>query len=748
MKFEDLYQADFKLLDDAVSDWGLLVRNLTDLQKQARDGLHDKAVKADWHGVNAGVSKEFIGKTAGEFDDATKEATSIHNILQDTRDELKSYKQQLHQAVEDGRKKNLTVIPSGDGGFIVTMVVHPDRAAHGTSVPEHSVADEDDLRDRVQRILNNAAKSDSTASQVLTALVDESKYGFSGVVYKNRDQAEKAVQEADELAKLAKKDPRQLTAKDFDAINNGLKQYHDDPLFAEEFAERLGAKGTEDFWLGLNDSREGGHLGYERGYKFAELQKNLSLTLATASQSDSAGMTQWKQQVIDTGGRAVGTNGNVLGFQVMSNLMRDGDFDDKFMTDYGHALMKTERFYTDDGKNVAWQASICPQLNYEGSDGGWDPLNGYLKGLSNNPAAATNFFNDDFIAQDSHHKSAVSNFDYLFKQRHWPMDSIDPHGVHSTVGQNFLAQALEAATTGHPAGEMPTIDTPAHTPAQTSLFEDIVSATADKPELLTKRGYMSDSFGQIAAEYLPDINRANTNLPHKDLLFPIDGTAAHIAGPDANKFLFAVGQNPEGYAAVEVGQKAYMSNLLQYHLDPDLPADHRFTGDQKLLVGTIAERSGEVSGILRQGRMEAIGSAAKEHDDSFNHAVAQYQNLISGGIGTAVGVGTSFIGSPVAGGIVGGAAGTATGSALQWLFQDVQGDSADHAHDAEGQVWQKGWQVNGDYAQHATELAVKRYHLNSDLVIVAGNSAQQGYYNARNRLDGEAPGMTADIAGS
>jgi hypothetical protein len=102
----------------------------------------------------------------------------------------------------------------------------------------------------------------------------------------------------------------------------------------------------------------------------------------------------------------------------------------------------------------------------------------------------------------------------------------------------------------------------------------------------------------------------------------------------------------------------------------------------------------------------------------------------------------------VAGGIVGGAAGTATGSALQWLFQDVQGDSADHAHDTEGQVWQKGWQLNGDYAQHATELAVKRYHLNSDLVIVAGNSAQQGYYNARNRLDGEAPGMTADIAGS
>ncbi|MFI9806698.1 hypothetical protein ACIHEJ_20455 [Streptomyces sp. NPDC052301] len=745
MKFDDLYHANFKLLDDAVDDWGQLVRNLTELQKQARDGLHNKAVKADWHGVNADVSREFIGKTAGEFADATKEATSVHNILLDTRNELKHYKQQLHQAIENGRKKNLTVMPSGDGGFIVTMAVHPDRAGHGTKVPDHTVADEDALRDEVQKILDNAAKSDSSASDVLTALVDESKYGFSGAVYKNRDEAEAAVQEADKLAKLARKDPQQLTAKDFDAIDDGLKKYHDDPLFAEEFARRLGAKGTEKFWLGLNDNREGAHLGYERGYKYAELQKNLSLTLATASQSDSAGMTAWKQQVISTGNKPVGTHGDVLGFQVMSNLMRNGDFDDTFMHDYGRALMKTERFYTDDGKNVAWQANICPQLNYEGSDGGWDPLNGYLKGLANNPTAATDFFNDDFIPQDGDHKKAVSNFDYLFKQRQWPMDIHDTHDVHSIAGQNYLAQALEAATTGHPAGEMPTIDTPDHTPAETHLFEQIVSATADKQELLTDRGYMSDSMGQIASEYLPDINRASTDLPHKDLLYPIDGSAAHLDGPEVNKFLFAVGQNPQGYAAVEVGQKAYLSNLLQYHLDPNLPADHRFTHDNQLLVQTIAERSGEVSGVLSQGRMEAIGSVAKGKDDSFSHAVAQYQNLISGGVGTVVGVGTSFIGSPVAGGIVGGAAGTGTGAVMQWLFQDVQGSAADDAQDTQGAVWQKNWKLSSEYTARATDLAVKRYHLNPDLVSYAQNSAHQGYYNAQAIMHGQAPGSTADI---
>jgi hypothetical protein len=747
VKFEDLYQANFKLLDDAVEDWGLLVRSLTDLQKQAKDGLHDKAVKADWHGVNAAVSKEFIGKTAGEFEDAAKEATSVHNILQDTRNELKHYKEQLHQAIENGRKKNLTVIPSGDGGFIVTMAVHPDRAGHGTKVPDHSVADEDQLRDEVQKILDSAAKSDNTATNVLMALVDESKYGFSGVVYKDRDSAEKAVKEADELAKLARKDPSQLTPADFDKINAGLKQYHDDPLFSEEFTERLGAQGTEKFWLGLTDQREGAHLAYDRGYRFAELQKNLSLTLATASQSDSAGMTAWKQQVIASGNKAVGTHGDVLGFQVMSNLMRNGDFDDRFMTDYGRALMKTERFYTDDGKNVAWQANICPQLNYEGTDGGWDPLNGYLKGLSNNPAAATDFFNDDFIPQDGDHKKAVSNFDYLFKQRHWPMDIHDTHDVHSIAGQNYLAQALEAATTGHPAGEMPTADTPAHTDAQTKLFQEIVSATADKQELLTDRGYMSDSMGQIASEYLPDINRgisdgSPSSPDYKDLakLYPVDGSVANLDHREINKFLFAVGQNPQGYAAVDVGQKAYMSQLMDYHLNPDLPADHRYPGTHEFLVQHISERSGEISGVLGLGRQQGILGPAHEKDDAYAHAVGQYQNLISGGVGTAVGVGTSFIATPWIGAVAGGAAGTATSAAMTELFQNVQGHAVDNANDDAGAKWQTGLEATQDYARTAADTAAHRYHLSQSLGASAADSARQGYLNGPALVHGQDPG--------
>lgn len=48
MDFDSLYHANFKLLDDTVEDWGLLVGNLEKLETQAEDGLHKAANKANW----------------------------------------------------------------------------------------------------------------------------------------------------------------------------------------------------------------------------------------------------------------------------------------------------------------------------------------------------------------------------------------------------------------------------------------------------------------------------------------------------------------------------------------------------------------------------------------------------------------------------------------------------------------------------------------------------------------------------
>ncbi|MGW2745701.1 hypothetical protein [Streptomyces sp. NPDC001450] len=766
MDFNALFHANFKLLDDAVTDWSTLVKHLEELKKDAEDGLHKAANKADWVGVNAQVSKEFIGKTAGEFTDAHTQATTIHNILSDTRDELKNYHRQLTEAVSRGEAKNLTVIDTGHGGFTVTGNTRPDWSSDPSgNTSTTNQKDVDALRDEIQGILSKATESDNSAKTVLTALVDQSAMGFSDASYKNRDEAAKAVKEADELAKLAKKDPDDLSVADFDRLNAGLKKYHDDPLFSERFAKDLGPEKTLSFWANVADPAVSPDITRERREQLGELQKNLSLTLATASQSDTADMTEWKRQMIDLGDQPVnGKRGNILGFQVMSNLMRAGDYDDDFMTQYGKSLMETERKFTDDGKHTAWQRlGFDPYLNHMSGDSGWDPMSGYLKGLSNSPDAATEFFNDDFIPKDGDHKSAVSNFKYLFEDRHWPHESnSDLSQGESIDGRNNLAAALEAATTGHPAGELPTVDTPAHNPGQTKLFESIVSSISDDNERLTNHSFMSDSMGQIASEYLPDIDRATTDVDqHPDKgdedgqaawdrarkLYPVDGSAADLDHREVSRFLFAVGQDPDGYAAVEVGQKRYMGKLMEYHLNPDLPASERPNDDMELTIRDIARHSGQVSGTLAMGRNEAVAGPADLKDKEFDHSVSQWKNVLSGGIGTGVGVGTSFIASPAVGAGVGGAAGTATSVILEELFKDAEGSAKDDAGAKMGENWQNGSVNNQKYTRRAAFEAAQAYHLahHGDIATWAEESSSQGFMEGGTYMDRVGPELVTDI---
>ncbi|MFF8101964.1 hypothetical protein ACF07S_19825 [Streptomyces sp. NPDC016640] len=764
MELDTLRDADFKLLDDAVEDWSTLVRSLGDLKKDAEDDLRKGANNADWAGVNAKVSKEFIGKTAGEFADAHTQAESIYKILSDTVGELKGYHRQLVDALDGGRKRNLTVI-GHEGGFTVTTNAPPEARR---AMDQDSKGDITALRDEIQGILDKATESDNSARTVLQALVDQSKTGFSDAGYADRDSAAEALKQADQLAALAKKNPDDLTVKDFDRINAGLKKYVGDDLFAERFATALGPKKTLEFWAGLSDPHRGNwELGRDRLEQFDDLQRNLGTTLANATQSDTAAMAGWKRTMIDIGDKPIyGNHGGPMGFQVMSNLMRTGDYDDRFLKDYGTKLMATERKFTGNGEhaNTAWHSGpMAPRLNRIGEDSGVDPLTGYLKGLSNSPDAATDFFNQQFVSKNDpdnpferdtdddgkNGKVSLSNFQYLFEEREWPQEK-NAKGDDLHTGQNNLALALEAATTGHPAGEMPTADTPLHNAQQAKLMESLVVSIADDPERLTNNGYMSDSIGQITSEYLPDLNRSLSDVKRdpgsedwRDIekLHPIAGAEAELAHTDATKLLFAIGRNEEGYAAVEVGQKEYMGRLMDYHLNPDLPPDRRVSDNYQLLIEQIAGRSGEISGTLGLGVQEAIGKEASDKDKGYEHAVAQRKNTISGTVGTVVGVGTSFIATPWIGAVVGGGTGTATNVVLEAVFEDAEGQAKQAAQTTGGQFWQEGMKRNLAITSAAARAAADEYHTidSGDAAMAAHTANRQGYLNARDIVNGQSP---------
>jgi hypothetical protein len=61
MHLDALRHGNFSLLNTAISDWGKVVKNLKSLEKRARDDMKAKADRANWAGVNATVSREFLG---------------------------------------------------------------------------------------------------------------------------------------------------------------------------------------------------------------------------------------------------------------------------------------------------------------------------------------------------------------------------------------------------------------------------------------------------------------------------------------------------------------------------------------------------------------------------------------------------------------------------------------------------------------------------------------------------------------
>ncbi|WP_433572565.1 hypothetical protein [Streptomyces sp. CA-251247] len=767
MDFEALHSANFKLLDDTVGDWSTVLTNLETLKKDAEDGLHGQAKKSSWAGYNATVSREFIGKTAGEFGDALTQATSIRNIMRDTRDELKSQQRLLKEAIERGRGKNLTVTANGGGGY--TVRENPDKKAPGGQT------DVDGLRDEIKVILDKATEIDSTAATSLKALVDLTDYGFSDATYKNRDEAADALKEAERLAALAKKKPEDMTRTDFDALKSGLEKYSGDEIFAEHFATTLKPEGVLNFWAGLNDHHAAYKVGSERVDQYDDLQKALSLTLASATQADTPEMSRWKVDMVNLGDQPISRN-STMGFQVMSNLMRWGDYDDRFLNDYGNRLIETEKKLTDNGRRepMAWhRMGTDPLLNRTGTDSGADPMTGFMKALANSPDAATEFFNADFVTKDEDHeferdtdndgkngKVGLSNFQYLFEERDWPQDK-DVKGEDSIAGRNNLAMALEAATTGHPAGQMRTDDTPPHNAEQTKLMENLVQSISDNNKRLTDHGYMSDSMGQIASEYLPDINRATTETnadPNAtqaekeardriERLFPVAGSEAVMDHRAVSRFLLTVGQDPEGYAAVEVGQKAYMANLMDYHLNPDLPQADRFSDDRQLVVREIAHASGEVSATLNVGRQEATAGDAETADKEYEQSVAMWKSGISGVVGTGIGVGTSFVASPVVGAAAGGAASTVSGMILEGLFMDAEGSAKEGAGAQMGEDWENGLETNIKHTAGAADAAAKAHGLANpgDIAEYARSGVRDGYDFGGNFADRVAPELRTNI---
>ncbi|WP_314412646.1 hypothetical protein [Streptomyces sp. DSM 40484] len=563
--------------------------------------------------------------------------------------------------------------------------------------------------------------------------------GFKGMVQINEARVTRAAnaaaaRDAKRATKLAKKDPADLSPEELAELNTLFALNHDQYPFAEKVVGALGAQKTLQLWYGI--SNLGSAPGYGRPSEFkssealVEVQKNLSLTVAAATNSDTPAMVRWKKDMVALGDDPIaepgpppyGSSGGPKGFLVMSNLMRFGDYDDKFLENYGTALVKEDRQALD-GPGPGWAAT--GRLNHVGNDKGNDPLTGYMKALSNSPAAATVFFTEK---QKNEAGKPESNFKYLFESREWPNDSRP--GEESVTGRNSLGHALEAAMTGHRPGEEATAEDVKHSKAQAALFSYLVKSVSEDQDLLRNHEYLSDSFANISGEYMPDLHRALTDdQKYREKLFPMAGADANVKYVEAVRFLHAVARNKEGYDTLNVSQHVYAAALMEQHAKH--PEFYDYPQKNGGAVKSIAYDTGRLQGIIGKGQYfqaNEDGAQASARDSAWKEHASIWGGSV---VGSATAIATTPFTGP--GGIVlGGLAGTAADE----LFNGMLNGFGDDGEERE-KVYQNVNKLGQTRMStiRTTQEAAKFSTGSDDAGSVAGSEAGKGFQSANSMIE-------------
>lgn len=668
MDYGQLDQADLSGLKQAVADWRQV--------KSAYEGLgdqYDQHVKRrltrNWEGEAAAAASSEIGEVRKQMNEASGEAGRMARLLDDIHHDLGFWQTKLHKLTDDMLSDHLAVDD------------------HGTITDRHPLRDDEDARhdadykdwtsrrqklmqeyaEKVEAILKKAGEADAAAEASLRADPNgKDDRTFTRDGYTTLDEAAAAQRDGQLAAHLMRANP---TDAQLDELSQLLGKYANDPLFAEKFATTSGADGALKSYMGMMNPPPGTAHGQKS--VLLRIQRNLGSTLGTASRIDSRSMAEFRKDLVAAGkndyqaaGGAPGSH-SFSGYQLTSSLLSHGQWEKNFLTDYGTRLVKEENerwAFFGGGRESDWGG--------HGSDLGLidsDPMVGFSDGLGHNPEASTSFLSASTDTDDG----KVNNLDYLLKEREW-------HGGEGDKAH--LGHALESATTGHAYDVNPTNPAPPHSEEQAALMEKVVRTVAEDPDLAGAG--MKDSLGRMAGEYMPDLNRSfylNEDLAAK--VMPSYGASADMLQGESSRFLYAVSSDPEGYAAVTLGERQYSASLIAHHAQT--PDAYQIPPDQKMQE--ITHSTGYIDGIAANAKSDEILRQGLENDQQFNEALQRGgkwgEALVSVGGAAAGAAGGGPVGAAVGSTAAAEAGKIAIGEVLDGAKQDLTSQKSVEAAD-------------------------------------------------------------------
>ncbi|MFD0317759.1 hypothetical protein [Streptomyces flavalbus] len=708
LRYEDLIDAPVAKLKAAVDDWSDMARKLDTLATDATDGMRAKADKASWEGVNAGVTKAFIGKTAKEFADAAAEAKGVRLILEEGYAAIKKARDDL-VSIRDHEAHAAGVRVDGKGR--VTALKPLSEVPEARRDPDYNDLLREERRNiaawqkRIDLIVDNCNDADLALKNALEANVTDRK-DFSAPKYTKLDQ-----EEAARAAALAAKG-RDLTHVELRQLNDLLKDNSSSMEFAKGFYEKLGPEKSLAFFGQLStDTYDLGKLDAQRLKDVQELQKNLGLNLATASH-DKEFTAKWGPEL-----RRLGTEhiplakheyGGPFGYQLLGGIMRYGNYDAKFLNPIAQHVAQLHQKQPDlFAGNKVVNSSFKNPYNPSGVNGaGYDPAIAMLEALGNSPEAAKKFFTDAPTACNedgtvnyeatadlgkNKYGEAINNYLDFFTNEEWEsfpdVNTLDQNELEASLNQmpDALGHALEAATLGYPAGH-PDADM-VRDADNAAVMRQVMEKYAADPGLLKEHHEaMADSLGVMGAGYVDDINWALEKNHTGSVFAPVWNVDGHLTFGDTvdgngrsvvRGFLSTLGQHPDAYATLSTAEQAYTRSVLEGTVGPD--------GRIQEGAARAAVRVGaEVQGMLDQSRADQVEATNLKVHEDYEKAVAKRAGWVEFGATAGLAAGVAFLPATAAVGtaavLIPLATDTASGAAEQVIGQmvgDISGSSVE-----------------------------------------------------------------------
>lgn len=719
LTYEDIVEAPLGKLKAAADDWSEMATNLDRLATQASDGMKAKAGKANWEGLNAGVTREFIGKTAKEFADAAAEAKGVRTLLEEGYTAFKKAKDDLVN-IRDHEGPAAGIRVDGTGKAAARSPISEDNAArHDPDFSKYLQQERENIESwqkRIDLIVDNCNDTDVTFKNSLEANVTDRK-DFSAPKYTKFDQ-----EEADRAAALAAKG-RDLTHTELQSLNELLRDNGTSPEFAKNFYEKLGPEKSLAFFGQLaTDTHDYAKVDKTRLADVQELQRNLGLNLATASH-DKAFSAEWGPELRKLGTQQIplskyDNSGGAYGYQLLGGIMRYGNYDAKFLNPIAEHVAQ---LHQQDPYRFAGNKQVNGFLenpyNPSGKNGaGYDPTTAMLEALGNSPEAAKKFFTDEPTAYNEdgtvNHGAtadlgkkgdeAIANYLDFFGNEKWESfpdsNSTDPDKLAPTLQHmpDALGHALEAATLGYPAGDP---DASVKRDADNAaVMQQVMEKYGSDAGLLKHQEGLADSMGVMGAGYIDDINWALDKGDANSVFAPTKNIEGHIpfgadreeGRADARRFLSALGQHPDAYATLSTAEQAYTRSVLETHVGPD--------GIDSGAARTTVRVGAEMQGMLDQSRADQVqADHMKKHED-YEKAVAKRAGWVEFGAGVGIAAGVAFLPATAAVGaaavLIPLATDTASGAAEQVIGQvvgDVSDNSVDKSKEKAEELTREEW---------------------------------------------------------